>query len=221
MGINKESDIQANLQIGPTSAGMVRIYVEAEGVDLPMDFDPEEAREIAEEILAAAARCRGKRQDLTLNPRAVRSPGRETLAPAPPHGVQTSERWPCAAPERAWFRAPCGRSRRHRHRRSSARFPQATARSGKRRPPPRNSGRTIQDSPPISCRPENRRGSICTRRSRSRPWAQRHHVDAQPRFQRQFLYRNKIMAAEVATNAAGQKLAGLKTFEHFHTLNNR
>jgi hypothetical protein len=60
MGINKESDIQANLQIGPTSAGMVRIYVEAEGVDLPMDFDPEEAREIAEEILAAAAGAEAK-----------------------------------------------------------------------------------------------------------------------------------------------------------------
>ncbi|MCB2117555.1 MAG: hypothetical protein KDE00_15000, partial [Rhodobacteraceae bacterium] len=28
MGINTESDIAANLQIGPTDAGMVRIYVE-------------------------------------------------------------------------------------------------------------------------------------------------------------------------------------------------
>ena len=49
MGINKQSDIAANLQIGPTSLGMVRIYVEAEGVDLPLDFDPDEAEEIAEE----------------------------------------------------------------------------------------------------------------------------------------------------------------------------
>ncbi|MFZ8959654.1 MAG: DUF6324 family protein, partial [Paracoccaceae bacterium] len=31
MSINSESDIAANLQIGPTSLGMVRIYVEAEG----------------------------------------------------------------------------------------------------------------------------------------------------------------------------------------------
>lgn len=54
MGINSESDVAANLQIGPTSAGMVRIYIEAEGLELPMDFDPDEAREIAEEILAAA-----------------------------------------------------------------------------------------------------------------------------------------------------------------------
>ena len=59
MGINKESDIAANLQIGPTSAGMVRIYVEAEGIELPLDFDPEEAEEIAEELRAAAEAARG------------------------------------------------------------------------------------------------------------------------------------------------------------------
>jgi hypothetical protein len=37
---------------------MVRIYVEAEGVDLPLDFEPEEAEEIAEELRAAAERAR-------------------------------------------------------------------------------------------------------------------------------------------------------------------
>ena len=58
MGIDSESDIAANLQIGPTTKGMVRIYIEAEGIDLPMDFEPEEAEEIAEEIRAAAARAR-------------------------------------------------------------------------------------------------------------------------------------------------------------------
>ncbi|MFN3146211.1 MAG: DUF6324 family protein [Paracoccaceae bacterium] len=58
MGIDKESDIAANLQIGPTSLGMVRICVEAEGLELPLDFDPDEAEEIAEEIRAAAARAR-------------------------------------------------------------------------------------------------------------------------------------------------------------------
>lgn len=58
MGINSESDISANLQIGPTTNGMVRIYVEGDGIDLPMDFDPEEAEDIAEEIQAAAARAR-------------------------------------------------------------------------------------------------------------------------------------------------------------------
>lgn len=58
MGINKESDVAANLQIGPTSMGMVRIYVEGEGVDLPLDFDPDEAMEIAEELIAAAEAAR-------------------------------------------------------------------------------------------------------------------------------------------------------------------
>lgn len=58
MGINSESDITANIQIGPTTLGMVRIYVEGDGIDLPMDFDPEEADEIAEEIRAAAAQAR-------------------------------------------------------------------------------------------------------------------------------------------------------------------
>ena len=58
MGIDSESDITANLQIGPTSQGMVRIFVEGEGIEIPMDFDPEEAEEIAEEIRAAAGRAR-------------------------------------------------------------------------------------------------------------------------------------------------------------------
>jgi hypothetical protein len=58
MGIDKQSDIVANLQIGPTSLGMVRIYVEADGIELPLDFEPEEAEEIAEELRAAAERAR-------------------------------------------------------------------------------------------------------------------------------------------------------------------
>lgn len=58
MGIDSESDITANLQIGPTSLGMVRIFVEGNGIEIPMDFDPDEAEEIAEEIRAAAGRAR-------------------------------------------------------------------------------------------------------------------------------------------------------------------
>lgn len=57
MGINKESEIAADLQIGPTDLGMVRIYIKANGVELPLDFEPDEAREIAEEINAAAMRA--------------------------------------------------------------------------------------------------------------------------------------------------------------------
>ncbi|MGV6888275.1 DUF6324 family protein [Rhodophyticola sp. SM2404] len=58
MGINKESDIAANIQIGPTTLGMVRIYLEGDGLDLPLDFDPDEAEEIAEELQAAATAAR-------------------------------------------------------------------------------------------------------------------------------------------------------------------
>lgn len=65
MGIDTERDISANLQIGPTTGGMVRIFIEAEGVEIPLDFDPDEAEEIAEEIRASAARARstGKKAD--------------------------------------------------------------------------------------------------------------------------------------------------------------
>lgn len=59
MGINSESDVAANLQIGPTTEGMVRIFVEAKGIEIPMDFEPEEALEIAEEIRAAALTITG------------------------------------------------------------------------------------------------------------------------------------------------------------------
>ena len=55
MGINDQSEAEANLQIAPTDAGMVRLFVESGGVEIPMDFAPEDALDIAEEIRAAAA----------------------------------------------------------------------------------------------------------------------------------------------------------------------
>lgn len=58
MGINTERDLEANLQIGPTDTGMVRIFVESQGIEVPMDFDAEEAEEIAEEIMAAVKAVR-------------------------------------------------------------------------------------------------------------------------------------------------------------------
>ncbi|MBY4893198.1 hypothetical protein A8B78_19505 [Jannaschia sp. EhC01] len=58
MGINSENDMSADLQIGPTNLGMVRIYITGDKIDLPMDFDPEEAEDIAEELRAAAAAAR-------------------------------------------------------------------------------------------------------------------------------------------------------------------
>ena len=58
MGIDSESEVAGNLQIGPTSLGMVRIYVETTQGGPPFDFEPEEAEEIAEELRVAAERAR-------------------------------------------------------------------------------------------------------------------------------------------------------------------
>ena len=54
MGINTESNVEDSLQIGPTEKGMVRLYVSNNSIEIPMDFEPDEAREIADEILSAA-----------------------------------------------------------------------------------------------------------------------------------------------------------------------
>jgi len=54
MGINRQTNIEAQLQIGPTTKGMVRLYISGDGIDVPMDFTPDEAREIAAELTAAA-----------------------------------------------------------------------------------------------------------------------------------------------------------------------
>lgn len=62
MGINDERDIEANLQIGPTDQGMVRLFIETGTTEIPMDFDPDEAREIAEEILAAAKAAEARKR---------------------------------------------------------------------------------------------------------------------------------------------------------------
>jgi len=58
MGINTESDIEATLQIGPTTQGMVRLFVQTETAEIPFDFDPDEADDIAREISAAAETAR-------------------------------------------------------------------------------------------------------------------------------------------------------------------
>lgn len=58
MGINKQSEIAANLQIGPTDQGMVRLFIDTGEIELPLDYEPEEAEEIADELRAAAARAR-------------------------------------------------------------------------------------------------------------------------------------------------------------------
>jgi hypothetical protein len=58
MGINTPSDISAELSIGPTDQKMVRVFIMADGIEIPMDFLPDEAEEIARELMAAAQACR-------------------------------------------------------------------------------------------------------------------------------------------------------------------
>ena len=52
-------DDAPSLQIGPTTLGMVRIMVRGRDLDAALDFEPEEAEEIAEELRAAAQQARG------------------------------------------------------------------------------------------------------------------------------------------------------------------
>ena len=61
MGIDTERDIEANLQIGPTDKGMIRLFIEAQGIEIPMDFTPDEATEIADEIMAAVRHASGRK----------------------------------------------------------------------------------------------------------------------------------------------------------------
>lgn len=47
------------LRIGATDQRMVRLILTTRAGVVELDYDPEDAREIAEEILAAAALCEG------------------------------------------------------------------------------------------------------------------------------------------------------------------
>ena len=62
MGLNTPSETAADLQVGATDLGMVRIYIRSEEIDLPLDFEPEDAEAIAEELQAAAAAARGAKR---------------------------------------------------------------------------------------------------------------------------------------------------------------
>jgi len=53
-GINIQTDDNGEIQIGPTSLGMVRLFIRTEKFELPMDFSPDEAEEIAAELAEAA-----------------------------------------------------------------------------------------------------------------------------------------------------------------------
>lgn len=58
-GINQETDQSGEIQIGPTDKGMVRLFVRGEDFELPMDFLPDEALEIAAELVEAAESITG------------------------------------------------------------------------------------------------------------------------------------------------------------------
>ena len=58
MNIDKETELSVDLQIGPTSLGMVRLFLTTNNLEIPMDFSPEEAEEIAEELKSAAQKAR-------------------------------------------------------------------------------------------------------------------------------------------------------------------
>lgn len=46
------------VQVGPTSTGLVRVFVMSERVQVPIDFAPDEAEALADRIRAAAAEAR-------------------------------------------------------------------------------------------------------------------------------------------------------------------
>lgn len=60
MPLNTQSDEGADLRIGATDQGMVRLYLFSSQIDMPLDFDPEDAEAIAEELLAAAKAARSQ-----------------------------------------------------------------------------------------------------------------------------------------------------------------
>lgn len=55
-----DSDVAAELMIGPTELGMVRLLISSSIGEIPMDFTPDEAEEIARELQSAANQIRKK-----------------------------------------------------------------------------------------------------------------------------------------------------------------
>ena len=58
VGINDKSEIVADLQIGSTSDGNVRLYISGKDFSIPLDFSPDEAEDIATELKDASKRAR-------------------------------------------------------------------------------------------------------------------------------------------------------------------
>ena len=60
MGINTHHKKETDLQVGPTSDGMVRIFIKNDDLSLPLDFTIEDALEIADEIISSAKILKSK-----------------------------------------------------------------------------------------------------------------------------------------------------------------
>ena len=58
VGINDKSEVIADLQIGSTSEGNVRLYISGKDFSIPLDFSPDEAEDIATELKDASKRAR-------------------------------------------------------------------------------------------------------------------------------------------------------------------
>ena len=57
VGINDKSEVVADLQIGSTSEGNVRLYISGKDFSIPLDFSPDEAEDIATELKDASKRA--------------------------------------------------------------------------------------------------------------------------------------------------------------------
>ena len=58
VGINDKSEVVADLQIGSTSEGNVRLHISGKDFSIPLDFSPDEADDIATELKDASKRAR-------------------------------------------------------------------------------------------------------------------------------------------------------------------
>ncbi len=58
VGINDKSEVIADLQIGSTSEGNVRLYISGKDFSIPLDFSPDEADDIAAELKDASKKAR-------------------------------------------------------------------------------------------------------------------------------------------------------------------
>ena len=65
MGINDKSEVVADLQIGSTSEGNVRLYISGKDFSIPLDFSPDEAEDIATELKDASKRARKKKKPVS------------------------------------------------------------------------------------------------------------------------------------------------------------